>query len=178
MGETSSGSGMVPDRELVGAARAGDRQALVAICDRWAERLYNHCFYLRLRREDEARDLTQQTLAIAVRTLGQLREPERFAGWLFAIAHHEAGRMAPARAAWAATPGPDADDDVDGEVEAAADAEAARLAGTPAGMVMDAELRREVWRLVWQAAAGLAQVDRELLSLSHREGFRPSELGL
>jgi DNA-directed RNA polymerase specialized sigma24 family protein len=181
MGDT--GGGTVSDRELVEAAGAGDRQALVAVYERWADPLYNHCFYLRLRREDEARDLTQRSLVIAVRTLGQLREPERFAGWLFAVAHHEAGRMMPAHAAWepgpGPGPGPGADpDDADSEAEAVAEVEALGRAATPAGMVMDAELRWELWQLVWRAAAGLAQVDRELLNLSYREGFRPPGLGL
>ena len=67
MGGTASGT--MPDRELVDKARAGDRQALADLAGRWADRLYNHCRYLRLRREDEARELTLQGLATAARTV-------------------------------------------------------------------------------------------------------------
>ncbi len=167
MGDPGTDKDVETDQALVEAARAGDRQAMVAIYDRWADRLYNHCFYLRLRHEDQARDLTQQTFVTAIRALDQLHEPARLGGWLFAIAHFEAGRMAPARAAW--DPAAEADTDAEAEAESVA----VPLAGT----AVDAELRREVWRLDWRAAAGLADIDRELLNLSHREGFRPSELG-
>src|SRR6266516_598017 len=167
MGDPGTDKDVETDQALVEAARAGDRQAMVAIYDRWADRLYNHCFYLRLRHEDQARDLTQQTFVTAIRALDQLHEPARLGGWLFAIAHFEASRMAPARAAW--DPAAEADTDAEAEAESVA----VPLAGT----AVDAELRREVWRLDWRAAAGLADIDRELLNLSHREGFRPSELG-
>ena len=167
MGDPGTDKDVETDQALVEGARAGDRQAMVAIYDRWADRLYNHCFYLRLRHEDQARDLTQQTFVTAIRALDQLHEPARLGGWLFAIAHFEASRMAPARAAW--DPAAEADTDAEAEAESVA----VPLAGT----AVDAELRREVWRLDWRAAAGLADIDRELLNLSHREGFRPSELG-
>lgn len=165
MGDTASGSATIPDRELVERARSGDRLALADLAGRWADRLYNHCHYLRLGREDEARDLTVQSLATAARSLGQLREPGRFGGWLFAVAHREAQRMPPPWAPW--QPG-----------AAGAAEEQAAPGGLPAGVAADAQLRREVWRQGWRAAAALAQVDRELLNLSHREGFRPAELAM
>src|SRR6266702_3632403 len=148
MGDPGTDKDVETDQALVEAARAGDRQAMVAIYDRWADRLYNHCFYLRLRHEDQARDLTQQTFVTAIRALDQLHEPARLGGWLFAIAHFEASRMAPARAAW--DPAAEADTDAEAEAESVA----VPLTGT----AVDAELRREVWRLDWRGGAWRAGV--------------------
>src|SRR6266487_7070199 len=87
MGDPGTDKDVETDQALVEAARAGDRQAMVAIYDRWADRLYNHCFYLRLRHEDQARDLTQQTFVTAIRALDQLHEPARLGGWLRSEEH-------------------------------------------------------------------------------------------
>lgn len=41
-----------------------------------------------------AQDAAQETFLAAYRALHQLREPDRFASWLYAIARHRAGRIA------------------------------------------------------------------------------------
>jgi RNA polymerase sigma-70 factor (ECF subfamily) len=55
----------------------------------WAPRIFNH--FRRLRWSvDDASDLTSEVFTIALERLPQLREGERFGGWLWAIASHQA----------------------------------------------------------------------------------------
>jgi RNA polymerase sigma-70 factor (ECF subfamily) len=55
----------------------------------WAPRIFNHFRRLRWTVED-ASDLTSEVFAIALERLPQLREGERFGGWLWAIASRQA----------------------------------------------------------------------------------------
>ena len=55
----------------------------------WAPRIFNHFRRLRWTRED-ASDLTSEVFTIALERLPQLREGERFGGWLWSIANRQA----------------------------------------------------------------------------------------
>lgn len=143
------------DAALVVAARAGDRDALAAIYDRYADRLHDYCASI-LRDRDEAADAFHDAFLVAAGRLGQLRDPAKLRPWLYAIARHEALRRAQARARQQPT---DEVDDLtaDGEID-----EGAR--------------REEAARLVWDAAGGLADRDRALLDLNLRHGLEGQEL--
>lgn len=67
--------------ELVLAAQAGDRQAFGELVVRFESSVYAAA-YRRLRNQAEAAELAQDVFIQAYRKLDQLREPERFAGWL------------------------------------------------------------------------------------------------
>jgi RNA polymerase sigma-70 factor, ECF subfamily len=75
-----------PDAELVAAARA-DRQAFVALYDRYFERVLA---YVRLRVRDAAtcEDITSRVFTTALARLGSFRGEGSFAGWLFQIARN------------------------------------------------------------------------------------------
>jgi len=79
--------------ELARAAQAGDRDAFGELVVRF-ERAVFATALRRLRNYAEAEELTQDVFLKAFEKLGQLREPEAFAGWLKSIA----GRMAINRA--------------------------------------------------------------------------------
>jgi RNA polymerase sigma-70 factor, ECF subfamily len=62
-------------------AQAGDHQAFAELAERVQSMVYAVAFR-RLRNRTEASELTQDVLVQAFRKLRQLREPERFVGWI------------------------------------------------------------------------------------------------
>lgn len=71
--------------QLVLQAQAGDRQAFGELA-RTYERTVFAIVFRRLRNASDAAELTQDVLIQAMRKLSQLRQPERFIGWLKQIA--------------------------------------------------------------------------------------------
>jgi RNA polymerase sigma-70 factor, ECF subfamily len=69
------------DRDLVEAARRGDREAYVDLIRPRFARLFAIAQRI-LRDVDRAEDALQDTLVIAWRDLRSLRDPDRFDGWL------------------------------------------------------------------------------------------------
>lgn len=59
------------------------------LISRWEKRIFNYLLRLVGDRED-ALDLSQDVFLKAYQNLGKLEDAERFAGWLFRIAHNEA----------------------------------------------------------------------------------------
>ncbi len=73
------------DADLILRFRAGQHQAFNVLVWRWQGRLYR--FALRYSGDSEdARDLCQQSFIRAYGQLHRLRDPERFATWLYQIA--------------------------------------------------------------------------------------------
>jgi DNA-directed RNA polymerase specialized sigma24 family protein len=79
---------MPTDAELVLLARAGDREALAAILDRYGDRLYD-LFSSVLRDPDAAFDAMVDTFVLAALELYRLRKPHRVEPWLFALAREQ-----------------------------------------------------------------------------------------
>jgi RNA polymerase sigma-70 factor, ECF subfamily len=73
------------DRELVARAQAGDAEAFGELVTRYRDMVYGLCYHL-TQDFEAARDLAQEAFVQAYVKLGQLRGPERFAGWLRRIA--------------------------------------------------------------------------------------------
>jgi RNA polymerase sigma-70 factor (ECF subfamily) len=71
--------------KLVRLAQSGDREAFGELARAFESTVYS-VVLRRLRDPHEASELTQEIFIRAMRKLGQLREPERFAGWLRQIA--------------------------------------------------------------------------------------------
>ena len=69
------------DPILVRRAKDGDRQALVALCDRHAPRVHRTAQHL-LRDPEDARDAAQESLVKLVRRLDQFRGQSAFTTWL------------------------------------------------------------------------------------------------
>jgi len=70
--------------ELVLAAQGGDRQAFGQLAVRYERAVYA-TVYRRLGNHAETQELCQDVLIQAMRKIGQLREPNRFGGWLRSI---------------------------------------------------------------------------------------------
>ena len=79
----------VEDTDLIRKARHGDVEAFNLLISRWEKRVYNYLLRILQNRED-ALDLSQDVFLKAYQNLRKLDEPERFAAWLFRIAHNEA----------------------------------------------------------------------------------------
>jgi len=97
MDHRTAASPSAEDAELVASALAGDRAALAAIYDRYADRVHTTCVHM-LRDRDEAADVCGEVFLTAFQRLGQLRDATRLRAWLFAITRHEVYRRTKRRA--------------------------------------------------------------------------------
>ena len=79
----------VEDADLIGKARRGDVEAFNLLISRWEKRVFNYLLRILQNRED-ALDLCQDVFLKAYQNLRKLDDPQRFAAWLFRIAHNEA----------------------------------------------------------------------------------------
>ena len=79
----------VEDRDLIAKAKRGDVEAYNLLVSRWEKRVFNYLLRLVANRED-AMDLSQDAFLKAYQNLPKLDSAEKFAGWLFRIAHNEA----------------------------------------------------------------------------------------
>lgn len=77
------------DAELVRDVGRGQLDAFNVLVRRWERKVYSYLVHLTGHRED-AFDLCQDVFVSAYQNLDRLRQPERFAGWLFQIAHNRA----------------------------------------------------------------------------------------
>jgi RNA polymerase sigma factor (sigma-70 family) len=75
------------DADLAVAAASGDSDALAAIYDRYAARVFALAVR-QLRDQDAAADVTQEVFLTAAQRLGGLTDPERLRPWIFAVARH------------------------------------------------------------------------------------------
>src|ERR1043166_10226049 len=81
---------VVAEREQlpVAEARAGDTAAWDTLFRRYQLPLYVYVFEL-VHDEQSSLDIVQETFINAVRHIGNLRDDEKFGGWLFGIAHQK-----------------------------------------------------------------------------------------
>ena len=86
------------DPILVTRARAGDRRALAALCERHAPRVEKLALHL-LRDPEDARDAAQESLAKLVVRIRQFRGESQFATWLHRLVVNTCKDYAQARAA-------------------------------------------------------------------------------
>jgi RNA polymerase sigma-70 factor, ECF subfamily len=79
------------DAALVAKARKGDVEAFNHLVSRWEKRLYNYLLRLVAQRpgfREDALDLAQEAFLKAYQSLGTLADAEKFAPWLYRIAHN------------------------------------------------------------------------------------------
>lgn len=81
-------AGVIEVALLVTRARGGDREAFGALYAAFHRMV--HAVALSLARTNEAEDIVQEVFLVAWRELATLAEPERFGGWLQAIARRRA----------------------------------------------------------------------------------------
>ena len=130
---------------LVVQAQAGDRAAFGALVQQFERTVYAICLR-RLGNQSEALELTQEVFLHVMDRMDQLREPERFAGWLRQVAARMAINRATRR-----VPLPSIDSEI---LESAAEHH-----HDPLGEL----IARERAEQLWDGLARLKTLDRETL---------------
>lgn len=72
------------DQQLIGAARAGNRQAFTALVKRYEETVYRFSFKM-CRDPEKAREILQDTFISVYRKLGSFDGKSKFSTWLYTI---------------------------------------------------------------------------------------------
>lgn len=147
------------DAELVSRVLAADREAFAVVYDRYGPRLYDFAYSM-LRHREDAADAVADSFVLFAERLTQLRDPDRLRPWLYAIVRSECLHRLKARKRIAYG-------DDEQLIEMADDAITPEQAAE----------RAALQKLVWDAAAGLADRDRALLDLHLRQGLEGAELG-
>ena len=142
------------DADLVLMARQGNQAAIGEIYDRYADRLFGFAFSM-LRDREEAADAVHDVILRSSQKLDQLRDPSKLRPWLFSIARNEVMSRTRQRSRRDNREVPDM---------------AADLPDSDNSLIQN-----ELQQLVWDAADGLQQRDRELLELQ-MQGLEGEEL--
>ena len=147
------------DADLVARVLAADREALGTMYDRYGGRLYDFAYSM-LRQREDAADAVADSFVIVADRLHQLRDADRLRPWLYAIVRSECLRTLRARK----------------RIAFGDDEQLVAMADDALTPDQEAE-RAAAQRIVWDAAAGLADRDRALLDLHLRQGLEGAELG-
>jgi RNA polymerase sigma-70 factor (ECF subfamily) len=154
---------IVEDRELVERAKQGDVESFNVLVSRWEKKLYNYLLRLTSNRDD-ALDLSQEAFFKAFQNLKSLEEADKFAGWLYRIAHNLAYskfRGDQRRGAGQTDPWPENPE------------------GEPAGLSRSADRRLhplELEIMVERAMEKLPDDQREAIFLKVHHGFKFTEI--
>ena len=143
------------EQSFVGALRAGDPKGLAAFYDQYADKLYDFA-RRQLRDSALAADVVHDTVLIVNSRISQLRDDSKFRAWVYAIARNEVRAKARARSRAVPTediPEATTDPDFAGDFE-----------------------RRELARVVDEAAAGLTERELEVFHLFARQGLSGEEI--
>lgn len=143
---------------LVVRAQRGDREAFGELVEQFQPTVYAIALR-RLANVSDALELTQEVFLHVLRRIGQLREPERFAGWLRQVAV----RMAINRATRRVAPP---------SVEVGVLEGASQQADEP----LDAMISRERAERLWAALGRLKSLDREALDAFYIRGHSLLEI--
>lgn len=150
--ESDRSAGWIETAALVEMAQLGDREAFGALVEQFQRTVYMVCLS-RLGNPSEALELTQEVFLHVMRRIDQLREPERFAGWLRQVAARMAINRATRR-----VPLLSVEDEV------------LEGAGGQRADPLDELIRRERAEQLWDALARLKPMDREVLVAFYIQG--------
>jgi len=149
-------SKMVNDQQIVAGLLAGDSSALAGFYDQYADRLHDFA-RTRLNDTDEAADVVHDTVLLVHQRIGQLRDPDRFRAWVYAIARSQIQNRYRARNRLVLDP------------EAGLDVES--------DAAMSGQLEsNDLQALLHEAAAGLTDREQEVLDLHARHGLEGEAL--
>ena len=137
---------------LVERAQGGDREAFGTLVEQFQRTVYAVCLG-RLGNPSEAMELTQEVFLHVMRRIDQLREPERFAGWLRQVAV----RMAINRATRRVAPPSVETEVLEGACEHRDDP-------------LDELIARERARRLYEGLGRLKALDRETLTAFYIQG--------
>ena len=139
---------------LAAEARDGNRFAFQRLVTQLEPKIFRMVFY-RTRSRQDAEDISQEVFLQAYRSLKKLKEPERFASWLFRIAVNRVNdyhRRQKFRSLFSVLHDADSEDDADPPPD--------RETGT-----MDAIVRKEFWQKVETMLTQLSKMEKEVFLL-------------
>jgi len=143
---------------LVLRAQEGDREAFGALIQQFERTVYALCL-ARLNNATEAAELTQEVFLHIMKRLDQLREPERFAGWLRQVAVRMSINRATRR-----VPPPSVDDEI------------LEDAGGVRHEPIDELIAQERAERLWEGLSRLKPLDRESLVAFYIQGHSLGEI--
>lgn len=152
---------------LVERAQDGDREAMGQLVEQFQKTVYAICLS-RLGNPSEALELTQEVFLHVLRRIDQLREPERFAGWLRQVAVRMAINRATRR-----LPLPNVESEV---LEAASSTQGNGASGSNGRDPLQELIRRERAHRLWDGLARLKPLDREALVAFYIHGRSLAEI--
>ena len=138
--------------DLVRRAQRGDRDAFGRLVEKFQRTVHAICLR-RVSNPSEALELTQEVFLHVMRRIDQLREPERFAGWLRQVAV----RMAINRMTRQVAP-------------ASVETNVLEGAGETHDDPLDSLIARERAQHLWEALARIKSIDREVLVAFYIQG--------
>jgi RNA polymerase sigma-70 factor, ECF subfamily len=155
---------MWTDEDLVARSRGGDHESFNQLILRWERPIYAFAFRV-IGREEDARDVCQETFLRAFRSLPGFRGQAKFSSWLYQIAMNlcrdwmRRQRRAPT-------------------VQMAEGADPAELAaeGGPVESIEDLVARRELSAVVEEAMALLPEEQRTAIVLKEYHGITFQEI--
>ena len=140
--------------DLLARFADGDSAAFAEIYDLYAQRLYTYA-YGRLHDAHQAADVVHDTFLLAQAKIGQLRDPNRFGSWLYAICRNECHSVH--RSVNRERPTDEVPDSVDLPADSTGDA-AAAVALVNAGIASLGDGDREVLELTIRHDLDVSQV--------------------
>ena len=146
------------DAALVGLALTNPQQGVAAIYDRYGTSLFNYCYSI-LRSQADAGDALQESFVTVMGKLNQLRDPDKLRPWLYAIARNQCFKQHRQRTR----------ERPEDPFETGEEQTVAASTAEPVGPT-------ELVALVWEATAGLSDVDRSVLELNIRHELDGEEL--
>ncbi len=152
MGET----GKVEDGELVRRARKGDREAFGTLVRRYSRAAYAVALSVTGVPQD-AEDVAQEALIVALQRLEECRKPDQFGGWLMTIVRNRSKNLNRRESLRSTDPIP----------ETASDGR-----GDPVKHTERGELRQRIL----EAVEELPEVKREVVILHDLEGWKHREI--
>jgi RNA polymerase sigma-70 factor (ECF subfamily) len=155
---------MMSDEELVARSREGDLDSFNQLVLRWERPIYALAYRV-IGREEDARDVAQETFLRAFRALGGFKGQAKFSSWLYRITLNLCRDWIRRQRR---TPVAQAPEGVD-LIELASEA-------TPSETIEDLVSRREMSRAVARAMAGLPEEQRTAIILKEYHGLTFQEI--
>ncbi|MEW5736490.1 MAG: RNA polymerase sigma factor [Thermodesulfobacteriota bacterium] len=156
------------DRVAALARRAGEKnpRAFEELCGMFSARVFR-MVYFRVRSKMDAEDLTQEIFMAAFRSMDRLKDPEKFAPWLFSIAKNKvADHLRKKKITSLFFLNRAREDEAPEEDNAPAEGQDA----------LEEVLRREFWEKVDGFTAGLSRMEKEVFSLRFFSGLGLKEI--
>jgi len=153
------------DEELVEAVRTGDTDSLGVLVARWEQPLFRFVYRM-LPRQDDARDICQETFLRILKKAHRFRQGSRFSTWMYQIALNLCRDRARKAKRWSL---------VIADTPELPERPSGHLAPDSADPAQSAE-RREKTSAVLRALNGLPTQQREVVMMKEYEGLKFREI--